>query len=291
MREQLEDFQHGLQDVEDENMGLRTSVATLSEQIAQIETAYHTFQVSTIEQMRKERELWEDDRREELEILRWDNTEKARLLETQRAINAQLRLVIFGGMQKGAAAGAGAGAMSPSASRGSRSEAELEAAEMFELPLSPRSNVRPPTMLFTEPMSLGQLRDLGLAPMTPSSSRPGSAPQSPEAGGASPSSPSLASGGSGNPWQASSSSPSSRASGALGGALGGSSKVASRLLREKQEADEAVSRALQADNENLLQRLKDKERKLSALEAEMDALRTRLRQTEEAVNGLFDATI
>ncbi|PWN45924.1 hypothetical protein IE81DRAFT_130809 [Ceraceosorus guamensis] len=130
MREKLEQAQLSIYDVEDENKNLRLSLKGLSEQIASLESAFHTFQLSTIEQMRKEKELFEEERREELEISRYEVAQGKRELAETKAINAQLRLVVLSGLRNATGLGSELAHLDPNAKTGL--ESRLRAIERGE---------------------------------------------------------------------------------------------------------------------------------------------------------------
>ncbi|CEH12969.1 hypothetical protein CBOM_00919 [Ceraceosorus bombacis] len=130
MREKLEQAQLSIYDVEDENKNLRLSLKGLSEQIASLESAFHTFQLSTIEQMRKEKELFEEERREELEISRYEVAQGKRELAESKAINAQLRLVVLSGLRNATGLGSELAHLDPNAKTGL--ESRLRAIERGE---------------------------------------------------------------------------------------------------------------------------------------------------------------
>lgn len=104
----FEDLTNNVSDIKDENQHLRLQMATLSEEIARREEDLEGFQRLTSAWQEKEKILWEQEVREERERLEWKEREAVRILAEERAINAQLRLVLLGSMhgQEGGLAGA-----------------------------------------------------------------------------------------------------------------------------------------------------------------------------------------
>ncbi|CAO1616058.1 unnamed protein product [Parajaminaea phylloscopi] len=95
----LEDLAASVADVQDENEQLRVQLASLSEQIALREEDFEGFQRLTVAHQQRERELWQQEGLEEKERLEWKEREAVRILAEERAINAQLRLVLFGSLK------------------------------------------------------------------------------------------------------------------------------------------------------------------------------------------------
>lgn len=91
----LEDLAASVSDVQDENEQLRVQLASLSEQIALREEDFEGFQRLTVAHQQRERELWQQESVEEKERLEWREREAVRILAEERAINAQLRLVLL----------------------------------------------------------------------------------------------------------------------------------------------------------------------------------------------------
>jgi hypothetical protein len=117
----LEDLTASVSDIQDENEQLRTQLASLSEQIALREEDFEAFQRLTIAHQEREKELWTVEDKEERERLEWKEREAVRILAEERAINAQLRLVLLGSLNGSAneeGGGAGGGASSHASSSG-----------------------------------------------------------------------------------------------------------------------------------------------------------------------------
>jgi predicted nuclease with TOPRIM domain len=285
LHSKLEALQHALSDVEDENATLRTSISALSEQVASLECAFDSFQHATIEQMRRERELWSEERREELERVLYAAAAARREAEAAKAVVAQLRLVLLGAGMRGDVDIAGIERAIEALSKGLPSDADepasatpsgasendeeaqerrMASAMLFDVPLSPGAESRRQSMLFDQPVSLAHLRLLGLAP--PSD---GATPSSPSS--SSTDRTSLAS----LPPTPLSSTPSHAA--------------LETLARRKEAADEALARALREENERLRTQMKERERRLASAQKEVETLKERVRDTEAAVEGLFAA--
>lgn len=96
----LEDLAASVSDVQDENEQLRVQLASLSEQIALREEDFEGFQRLTVAHQARERELWQQEGSEERERLEWKEREAVRILAEERAINAQLRLVLLGSLKE-----------------------------------------------------------------------------------------------------------------------------------------------------------------------------------------------
>ncbi|PWN21007.1 hypothetical protein BCV69DRAFT_298800 [Microstroma glucosiphilum] len=114
----LEDLTASVSDIQDENEQLRTQLASLSEQIALREEDFEAFQRLTIAHQEREKELWVVESQEEKERLEWKEREAVRILAEERAINAQLRLVLLGSLNGAATEEGGGGASSNASSSG-----------------------------------------------------------------------------------------------------------------------------------------------------------------------------
>ncbi|CAO1634384.1 unnamed protein product [Sympodiomycopsis kandeliae] len=97
----MEDLTSSVSDIEDENIHLRQQIASLSEQIAYREEDFESFQRLTVAHQEREKELWKEEGREEKEQLEWKEREAVRVLAEERAINAQLRIVLLRALKDG----------------------------------------------------------------------------------------------------------------------------------------------------------------------------------------------
>lgn len=98
---QMEDLTNSVSDIEDENNQLRLQMAALSEQIVHREEDFESFQRLTVAHQEREKELWSEEGREEKELMQWKEREAVRILAEERAINAQLRIVLLGSLKDG----------------------------------------------------------------------------------------------------------------------------------------------------------------------------------------------
>lgn len=120
----LEDLAASVSDIQDENEHLRAQMAQLSEQIALREEDFEGFQRLTVAHQQREKELWKAEGTEERERLEWKEREAVRILAEERAINAQLRLVLMSTLKDGGASGLISGGSMVARSRDSGNEAE-----------------------------------------------------------------------------------------------------------------------------------------------------------------------
>ncbi|KDN39848.1 hypothetical protein K437DRAFT_264455 [Tilletiaria anomala UBC 951] len=275
LRARLEEAQDTLEDLEDENEHLRTQLGTLSEQIAAREDAFEQLQRSTIEHQTREKSLWREEAREERENVLFQVAEAQRQLAEERAVTAQLRIVlqsaksgridVLDSIDTGDGTSAPAeiqdkpsvdarqspesGAVLRRQSQSSESKLDQDCGEkvgdeiqndvLFNLSHSPTSSKRS-TSLFSEVHTLHGMRGAGLL------------------------------------------------AGAIAEEEGKTYAIATQVLFDKAAADGALTKALQEENNSLRSYVDAKDRRCTTLQLEVEELQTRLVQTESAIAELLD---
>lgn len=294
LRSQLEETQDVLGDLEDENEHLRDQLGLLSEQIASREEGFEDYQRFTASQYKKERQLWENEVQEEKENALASVARLRRLLAQERAMSAQLRLVIHAVKsgrldvldkvdldaepphEEADDAQSNVGeevfddlSLSPGKSkRKSHDDAKspetedgsegLDGDVLYNLQSSsskPKQNPGSAPMAANQPMHLGAMRGAGLVDTDPLME-------------------------SGKPEDDTET-------------VSGDSKhtvaIASRVLFDKAAADAALTVALQEENTALRSYQKSKERKYHDMELELAQYRARLAEAEAAIDDFSKA--
>jgi len=271
LRSQLEETQDTLEDLQDENEHLRTQLGTLSEQIAAREDAFEQFQKSSIEQQAREKQLWKEEAREELENALFKVAEAQRQAAQEHAVVAQLHLILqrvksgrldvldnielpaddahasTSKARESLSVADENDRLSVKASEGEKPAAGAQVEKgtedihndvLFNLSQSPSSSRR--TTIISDPKSLDEMRREGFLPE----------PIAEE---------------------------------------GSTQFIAAQVLFDKAAADAALTKALQEENLALRSHIEAKDRRCNTLQTETQDLQARLTQTEAAIGELLEA--
>ncbi len=231
----------------------------MSEQIATREDAFEQFQKLSIAQQSREKHLWKDEAREELENTLFGISEAQRQLAEERAITAQLRLVlqeakngrldVLQSLEIPGDETRDAGDTSTDNSVVEKKDADHDGQAkpddarddvLFSSSQSPASTRRN-TSFFTGAQTLHDLRTAGALQAL------------------------------------------------AAGYENETQKVAAQVLFDKAAADSALTKALQEENTALRRHIEVKESRNLTLHAQVQDLQSRLTQTEAAISELLES--